>query len=323
MRLSTFFVLSGCFCVGALGSACGDDADATGTTSTSTTGSGGEGGGSGGSPPGTPFTVLNWNTKNFVNDQNDSAAPEELVKSAADYQEQLQAVAAILGELDADVVILQEVENQAVLDDLNAALDNRYVDTALIDANDPRGVDVAGLSKFPFSSVVSHKDEDFVVEGTAAPQYQFARDCLELHVTFEGKEIVLLGVHFRSKGPPDDPNKRLAEAQRSRAIGDEIAAANPEAGIVVLGDFNDLPGSDPVVAVEGSAPDLYTDAASFVPEADRWTFDFQGSLELIDHQMANPVMTEWLDPSAVLIRHGSDVGVASDHLPMKATYLVR
>ena len=90
--------------------------------------------------------------------------------------------------------------------------------------------------------------------------------------------------------------------------------------MVILGDFNDLPGSAPVKAVEGSDPDKYVDAASYVAEPDRWTFNFEGKLELIDHQMANPVMQQHLDTKSVMIRHGLSAE-ASDHAPMMATYL--
>jgi predicted extracellular nuclease len=314
----TFFALL--FGSLSIAAGCGDDSSSgSGAGSPGGGGVGGSGGEGGTIVSGEPIKILNWNTRNFLNDLNDSTVQDELIKSTAEYQAQLSAVAAAVTELDPDVAVFAEIENQAVLDDLLAELGPEYVDSSIIDSNDPRGVDIAAISKLPFTDVVSHQGDTFVVEGTAAPEYTFARDAVEYHFTFRGQPIVLIGVHFRSKGPPDDPNKRLAEAQRSRAIADELAAANSNLGVIVLGDFNDLPDSAPFKAVEGTDPDKFVDVAIHVPAADRWTFDFQGKLELIDHQMANKVMQQHLDTSAVVIRHGLSAD-ASDHAPMMATY---
>lgn len=313
--LGSLVALGLCF-----GAACGDSGETT-TTTTSSTGGGGTGGsGTGGGLTGKPLKVLNWNVHNFFNDQNDSPAPDETIESATAYQNHLNAIAGVISALDPDVAVLMEVENQSTLDDLNAALGNAYADASILDGNDPRGVDIAALSKIPFSSVVSHASDTFTQEGLPAPEYQFARDAVEYHFTFEGQDIVLIGVHFRSKGPPDDADKRLAEAQHARSIADGLVAASPDLAVAILGDYNDLPDSPPYDAIAGAAPDLFVDAAMSVPMAERYTFDYMGALELIDHQMANPKMYGRFDPASATIRHGTDVGMASDHAPFMATY---
>jgi predicted extracellular nuclease len=77
----------------------------------------------------------------------------------------------------------------------------------------------------------------------------------------------------------------------------------------------------------GQAPTLFTDAADLVPEADRHSYKFNGNLELIDHQMANPLAAAMLDPATVIIKHGAGVDddskYASDHAPIFAVYRVR
>lgn len=319
MRSGRTFLLA-CAVTTVLLGACSDDTSGSGGSGGEATGAGGTGGEGGHVVSGDPLKIMNWNTRNFVNDINDTAGAEEFIKSTAEYQAQLAAVSSTITTMDPDVVVFAEVENQAVLDDLLAELGSEWVDSSVIDSADPRGIDVAAISKIPFSNVVSHTGDMFTVEGTQAPTYSFARDAVEYHFTFKGQPIVLVGVHYRSKGPPDDPNKRLAEAQRSRAIADELTAANASLGVVVLGDFNDLPGSAPVEAVEGPASDKYEDVSGYVPQSDRWTYDFMGSLELIDHQMANGVMKAHLDTKEVVIRHSNDIPDASDHAPMMATY---
>ncbi|WP_437601094.1 endonuclease/exonuclease/phosphatase family protein [Sorangium sp. So ce590] len=289
-------------------------------------GAGGSGAGAGpGDPPAeaVPLAVVTWNTKDFFNDKEDTGGTKEIVLSTARYREKREAIAAVLADLDPDVAVLQEVEHLDVLEDLNRIeLGGAYPHAALVEAYDPRGIDVGALSKIPFDKVVSHRDDRFTLRGTHGPVYTFARDCLELHLTRGGRQVILLGVHFKSKAAPDDPDRRLAEAQRVRAIADALAAAHPTAVIIVLGDFNDLPDSPPVEAIAGSGRAAFKDVATAAPPADQWTYDFHGQLELIDHQMVNPLLRRMLDPGSVHIPHGPWIEDASDHAPIFSAYRI-
>ncbi|WP_437318690.1 endonuclease/exonuclease/phosphatase family protein [Sorangium sp. So ce385] len=274
-------------------------------------------------PDATPLSIVTWNTKDFFNDKDDTAGDAEIVLSAAEYREKREAIAAVLAALDPDVAVLQEVEHLSVLQDLNRIeLGGAYPHAALVEAYDPRGIDVGALSKIPFDKVVSHRDDRFTLRGTSGPVYTFTRDCLELHLSRGGRKVILLGVHFKAKAAPDDPDRRLAEAQRARAIADALAAEHPTAAIAVLGDFNDVPGSPPVQAVAGAGPGAFEDAAAAAPPADQWTYDFRGQLELIDHQMVHPLLWRMLDPRSIRIPHGPSIEGASDHAPIFSGYRI-
>jgi endonuclease/exonuclease/phosphatase family metal-dependent hydrolase len=294
--------------------------DDGGGASGNTGGAGGGGGGTGGEVEPQPLKILNWNVRNFFNDVDDSDDPDEpLPLSTSEWNEKRQAVAAVIAEMDPDVAILAEVENLAVLEDLAAEVGKGHEHLALFKGNDPRGIDIAAMSRLPFDSTVTHAAESFKLEGTSGPSFFYARDCLEAHVTFNGRRIALLGVHFKAKDN-DDPDKRLAEAQHTRAIADALTGEDPELAVVILGDFNDLPASPPYQAVIGSP--AFTNAALESP-APQWTFDYMGNLELVDHQIANPLLAGMLDASSAVIRHGADVDAASDHAPVMATYDVK
>jgi endonuclease/exonuclease/phosphatase family metal-dependent hydrolase len=287
-------------------------------------GSGGNGGSGGSVVPNDPLPlrVVNWNVHNLENDKDDSGAPGETIVSAAEYTKHRKSVGVVLNEIDADVVLLTEVENKAVLDDLNASeLGGKYVATSLIDGNDYRGVDIAVLSKIPIDMAVSHKDDAFPLNGTQGPNYYFSRDCPEIHIQFNGRKMVFLGVHLKAKSN-DDPVKRLAEAQHTRAIANSLLKEDSTRAIVMLGDYNDTPGSPPYLAVVGEGSSQYTDVTLSIPMADRWTYDYQGKLELIDYQIVNPVLAPMIDPQSVDIVHSGNVDAASDHAPVVATYLV-
>ncbi|MBI4706124.1 MAG: endonuclease/exonuclease/phosphatase family protein [Deltaproteobacteria bacterium] len=300
-------------------------ARATGETSApGSSSAGGGGGGDGGGTPVLPKTlcILNWNVHNLVNDKDDDPAPYEEPVSSAKWEAHRKAAGKVLADIDADIAVLQEIENLAVLDALNdEELGGRYVASALVDANDPRGLDIGVLSKIELGEVKSHKDEDFVKVGTEGPYYRYSRDCLEVHLEYNGRRLVLLGVHYKAK-ENDDPDKRLAEAQRTRQIADEIRAADPAAGIVILGDFNDTPGSPAYSWTVGKEPEEYTNAPESVPEKDRWTFNYNGKLELVDQQMSSPVLAPMLDKKQVRILHTDAVEAASDHAPVVACYEV-
>ncbi len=309
----------------ALLTACRDDATPL------TTGSGGAGGegdggstskGSGGEDvPGGPLKVLDWNVRNMFDTKKDSANDDENVPTQTQYDFKLDKCAQVLAAAAPQIVVLAEVENQGVLDDLAARTGSEFIERHLVEGNDPRGIDVGIMSTIPLDSVVSHRDERFAVEGTQTPTFNFTRDLPEFHLTYGGNHLVFLAVHFRSKSGEDLPEKRLAEAQRARAIADAISAADPSAAIFLLGDFNDLPGSPPVEFVRSKAPP-YLDVTDFVLPESRYTFEFQSNKELIDHQFVNPVAAAWLDQASVVIDHSAPARTASDHAPLMATYAV-
>jgi len=281
-----------------------------------TTSSGGSGAG-GELPDPLPLTVVNWNLFNFYNDEIDDSAQDEAIDP--NWTVHRADVGKVLRAIDGDILVLQEVEHEAVLEELDALeLDGAYPYIRVIDGNDPRGIDVGIMSKIPLDEVKSHKDESFTKAGTDSPPYLYARDCLEVHVTYNGRALALLGVHYKAK-ENDNPDKRLAEAQHTREIADALSAATPQKGVLILGDFNDIPGSPPYLATAGDAGE-FTNSAESVPSADQWTFDYFGTLELVDHQFANPLMAARLDEIRIL--HGPEAEAASDHAPVIATYQV-
>ncbi len=322
-RFAFFFALP----IALFTAACGQDGEtaSTGTSTSSSTTSGTGGGGTGGSGgAGTALKIADWNVHNLFDDQQES---DEDVVSTKEYNDHIDAIAATLGPHDPDIIVFAEVENERALNDISDAMGNGAYTATLIPGNDTRHVHIGVLSRVPFSDVVSHKDDEFVLMGTPAPTYKYVRDCLEMHLNFGGREIVLLGIHFRSKGNPDanppvpdDAEKRYAEAEHTRSIADGLTAADPNLALLVLGDFNDTPDSYTFKAV---AREDYIDAPSLMPAAEAYTYIYNGTKELIDHQLMNPNMALLLDETSVVIPHDASVSDASDHYPIIATYRVK
>ena len=282
-------------------------------------GVGGSGTGAGPTPDPIAFDVMTWNVRNLFNDQNDSSAPQEEIDS--DWPARRAEVGNVLFALDTDVVVLQEVEHTEVLEELDTLeLMDRYPHISVSEGNDPRGIDVGVMSKYPFDQVVSHAGEVFTQNGSTSPNYKFARDAYEVHMTVNQRHVVLIGVHFKAKDN-DDPDKRLAEAQRTRNIANAVAMDDPDAAIIVLGDFNDLPQSPPYEAVALPDPS-YRNAALLAPVADQYTYTFNGTQELVDHVMMNPVADARVDAGTVRIVHGPEAQDASDHSPVIVGFMM-
>lgn len=292
-------------------------------------------GGSSGEYTGEPrsLRVATFNVRNLFNDERDaeSFVFDEEVVSSGEYQNKLAEVARVLAPLNADVIVLQEIENEAVLGDLaaRAELGRTYAHTVTFPGNDPRGIDVAMLSTLPVLRRNTHKNDLFSrKDDPGGEKYQFARDCVEVDVRFNGVTITLLGIHFKSKSN-DNPDKRLAEAQHTRFIADALSERDPTAGVLIVGDFNDYPGTPPMDAIDDGTTGTFTSAGRMLPESDAWTVESSSTasgLALHDDVIANGVLGPMMDSESVEILHDdeidSDLRGTSDHAPVAVTFTV-
>ncbi|MDJ0787463.1 MAG: endonuclease/exonuclease/phosphatase family protein [Myxococcota bacterium] len=165
----------------------------------------------------------------------------------------------VLRDVDADILAVVEAENRVVLQQFTELIFDRvveelpaasrpspYTNFMLIDGNDDRGIDVGLMTKegFEVGLMRSH-----INDRTPEGQRIFSRDCPEYSVTTpDGEVIWVLPNHFKSKFGGNDARsiaKRTAQSVRTAEIYDELRAAG-EDNVVVLGDLNDTPDSDPL-----------------------------------------------------------------------------
>jgi endonuclease/exonuclease/phosphatase family metal-dependent hydrolase len=151
--------------------------------------------------------------------------------------------------VNADVQLLVEVEDRSSLAMFNRQVLGEvlgmtpYAHNLLVDGNDPRGIDLGLLSRFPIEAVRPH----FADRDTAGETI-FSRDCPEFAVQLpNGETLWVLGNHFKSKGYGNwRANNRKREAQAERAAELYQAARQRSPWVIVAGDLNDLPDSDPL-----------------------------------------------------------------------------
>lgn len=179
---------------------------------------------------------------------------------------ELATLAEALRMLDADVVVLQEVESGGFLahfvaNQLGGATGGlHYAYVADEPTGDPRGIGLGVLSRFPIERIVSHRlarldpEKPFVSAPGEAANH-FARDLLRVDLQIRpGYLVSVYGVHLKSKrldamdtsDPQASTHWRLAEARAARRIIQEEMAQSGHARFIVAGDFNDGPDSAPV-----------------------------------------------------------------------------
>lgn len=152
------------------------------------------------------------------------------------------------------------------------------------------------------------------------------RRSLAAELKFDGRTLFVVANHLSSKSdddrafgspqPPRTPTlpRRLAQAKEVRAFVDRLLAADPKAGVVVLGDMNDFEFSAPVRAL--GAPPL-EDLILSVPEESRYTFNFEGGSQVLDHVIVSPALAEGASVEIVHVNSDcSDGKRSSDHDPV-------
>jgi endonuclease/exonuclease/phosphatase family metal-dependent hydrolase len=245
--------------------------------------------------------VATWNVHDLFDAVDQLLPPGDLdsIPSPAELDAKIARLAAVLVRVDADLVFLQEVENVAILERLAASAG--YPIARLVEGNDPRGIDVAVLSRLPLVSYASHLHE----RGPDG-RLLWPRDCVEVHAE-AARPLVVVGSHF-SSALSDDGTRRGWQATRLREIADAIAAREPSAVVLAGGDLNDTPASAALVPLLGDGE--WADPAP--PGSGTWPsaspssrFDYL----LVARSAASAVAAAWIDS-------GPDVVLASDHRPV-------
>ncbi len=218
----------------------------------------------------------------------------ELTKEPTD-ELATEHTAMVMRDIDADVLGVVEADNRTALELFSDILLKKvngkpYEHVMLIDDNDDRGIDVGILLKkgFDLASVRSHVDD--LWKGSRI----FSRDCPEYTiVTKTGKRLVVLVNHLKSKGygPPSVSSAlRELQARRVARIYRDLVKAGEE-NVVVVGDFNDFPGSPPLEPLlsKTNLKDVSTHP-SFSQDGLTGTFGRGSAKEKFDYILLSPAL---------------------------------
>ncbi|HEY9856248.1 MAG TPA: endonuclease/exonuclease/phosphatase family protein [Stenomitos sp.] len=267
-------------------------------------------------PPAGKFKLATYNVENLFDGSNTVLDPKT---SPPKSDEEKQMLAKSLHTLNADVVGMVEVESLATLRKFRDTYvpDMGYKYIALNEGNDPRGIDVAIMSRFPITHLQSHENAEFGVPGQSAPG-KLSRDLLEATIKVgKGYSFTLFMTHLKARpGDPPSDAKRKAEAQFIRHILRDFEDQHTNANYALMGDFNDHPDSETLkVFLDGRDrdPRLFDALSELGPQAYSYhPIKYRGRIDYI--LLSEGIRKEYVAGSAQ-IQNTPEALAASDHLP--------
>ncbi|MGF1990511.1 MAG: putative Ig domain-containing protein [Nostoc sp. ZfuVER08] len=146
---------------------------------------------------------------------------------------------------------------------------------------------------------------------------------------FNGETVYVIGNHFNSKGGdqplygPNQPPTLTSEVQRRQQATlvknfvESILAINPNANVVVAGDLNDFEFSNPVSILESAG---LTSLIETLPQNERYTYNFEGNAQTLDHILVSNNLLGKLDAYDVVHINSEFAEQDSDHDPSVARF---
>jgi endonuclease/exonuclease/phosphatase family metal-dependent hydrolase len=237
------------------------------------------------------------------------------------------------------VLALEEMGGTNALLELRAALKTEGLDFPFwehvqsFDTN----IHVAVLSKLPIVARRPHTNEFFLLDGK---RFQVKRGFAELDLqAAPGFTVTLLAAHLKSHlatPDADEAEERLGEAKVLRGLIDARLAQEPNARLIVLGDFNDTKDSAATKEIIGRGKTKLFDTRPaerngdtapgeppyFEPRDVAWTY-FYGKTDQLnryDYILISPAMKRHWLPSETYIPFTPNWGIGSDHRPIVAGF---
>lgn len=156
----------------------------------------------------------------------------------------------------------------------------------------------------------------------------FAESRKPLYVRFVAghRELHLINNHFSSKGgstplfgqvqPPlnGSQDQRLAQARAVNGFVAGILDAEPDAGVVVLGDLNEFQFMPPLAELKGGGSPQLVNMTESLPVGERYSYLYEGNAQALDHILLSRNLAEHAEYDVVHL-NAEFADHASDHDP--------
>ena len=261
------------------------------------------------------YNVENWLTMDrYVDGKNLKGAPKP--------EKEKLAIAELLADAKPDVLGISEIGREEDVKDLQAHLEKAGHPMPHFHLN--RGADptrsLVLLSRFPIGKTVKRDNLNYSSKGR---EYGMQRGILDATIDNPAGAFRFLGVHLKSKRETDDGDQedmRLNEAHLLRREIDGILSEDPEARLVVYGDFNDTRQTPAIRTIHGGGknPRSLLMIALKDSRGEYWThhWDFQDIYSRIDYVMVSGALRQSIDWDRCKILDSAAVAGASDHRPL-------
>lgn len=199
-----------------------------------------------------PMKIMTYNVENLFDTRHDSCKNDteylpnsELRWTNSRFYDKLHEVMQVIVGLGEDelplLVGLCEVENDFVLKAMTQSdpYDQLGYDYVHYEGPDVRGIDVALLyQKDKFTPLASRPIPVYLPNGQQGRDLLYVCGVLE-----DSTQLHIIQVHFPSRREGalvSEPN-RIAAAKAVQEVVDSVQDIDPQAGIIIMGDFNDNP----------------------------------------------------------------------------------
>ena len=243
----------------------------------------------------------------------------------------------MVAKIDAQILGLQEVENEAALAQLNERLPEPYAHCKLVQGNSQRGINVAFMSRLPFD-LTSHRQLTLTDEsgqelrefssaqaaqsGLSTPA-RFQRDLLLAQFKLDGHTIAVFNTHLKSRiqnawSGNDSDVIRAAEARALSAIVCAYEKQNPDHAIIVLGDLNqraDHASLQPIMSLRYFDPVL----SELMPENTQLSTHWSKPRDRIDYLLLSRIAHQQYVKGSATVHREAGARKASDHYPVSVS----
>jgi endonuclease/exonuclease/phosphatase family metal-dependent hydrolase len=271
-----------------------------------------------------PFVFIAYNVKNWLT--MDRYEDGKNLKDTPKPDLEKQAVVQILTRQRPDVIGLCEIGTASDLKEIQDKLKAAGLD--LPHSHYSGGSDpvrhLGLLSRFPITSTAQPAEMEYQLSGQT---FAINRGVLDATVDAQGKSYRFIGMHLKSKRDSDQGDQeaiRLNEARLVRRHIDTILTADPNARLVVYGDFNDTRPTPAIKELTGKYKDpTYLTA---IPAKDRqnqaWTYfwELHDIYSRIDFVMVSQGLRSDVNFPESKIIDDADWNDASDHRPVMAIF---
>jgi endonuclease/exonuclease/phosphatase family metal-dependent hydrolase len=241
--------------------------------------------------------------------------------------------------LNPDVIALEEMGGTNALLELRESLgaEGQHFDYWEEVQGFDQDIHVAVLSKLPIVASRPHTNDDFLLDGR---RMRVKRGFAEVDIA-GGSNFVftVIVAHLKSRlatPEADEAEERLGEAKVLRGIIDARLAGEPEAKLIVLGDFNDTRDSAPVREILGRGKRKLFDTRPaehngdipvreppyYEPRDVAWTYYYgkDDTYSRIDYIAISPGLLKYWVKEDTYIPAIPNWGVGSDHRPIVAGF---
>lgn len=191
------------------------------------------------------FSIANWNVQTFFDAVTEGTEYSEFKSEAkwtnSKYYTRLQRLCEVLAALNADIFVLEEIENEGVLNDIanqfagNSWDSDKNWSYCCFSKEKKSAIGCAVLSKYPLFGIKVHS-LDIQVQKANQPSM---RPIMEVCADINGREVRIFVNHWKSKSGGEEESEIWRDWQES-LLAQRLNASVQECNFpcIICGDFN-------------------------------------------------------------------------------------